>query len=197
MRRLALLVAVLLTGCAGCARGGDDGIDRTKLSRLVLQPADLPKVWVQFDAGRQARADAPPGERADPGRFGRLDGWKSRYRRSGTIETAGPLVIESRADLFEDADGAEEDFDTLTTALDRGRELPGAERLESPDVGDESVAAFVRQGAGTGATRFYLGAWRDGNVVAQVLVNGFERRVDLADAVTLARKQQARIDDAK
>ena len=43
--------------------------------------------------------------------FGRIEGWKARYRRPGSQTTRRPLVIESRADLFESADGAAEELE--------------------------------------------------------------------------------------
>lgn len=172
---------------AGCA-GGDDGISSTRLPELVLQPADLPDLWVQFDEGRQVRADAPPGRRADTDRFGREGGWKARYRRSGSADTTGPLVIESRADLFAESGGAEDELDLI--AGDPGASLaPGARQVTPPSIGNEAVAATVRQEA----VRYYLVAWRQENVVAMLVVNGFARSLTLADVERLARKQERRI----
>ena len=180
--------ALVLLAAAGCA-GGDEGVSEGRLPELVLQPRDLPAIWVQFDEGRQIRADAPPGRRADPSRFDRQGGWKARYRRPGSATTRGPLVIESRADLFATGDGAEQDLDVLEQELDASLGQ-GARRIEVPGVGEEVVAATARQGR----VRFYAIAWRQQNVVAAIRVNGFGSSLTVDDAMRLARRQEQRIE---
>jgi hypothetical protein len=176
---------------------GDEepAIDSRELRHLVLQPGDLPPVWVRFDHGRQVQADAPAGSRADPARFGRLDGWKARYRRPGTPTTAGPLVVESRADVFDDSEGADRDLDAFRDDA-RGGGGFSFSLVDAPKLGEESVAGTLLQGSGPTAVRFLVIAWRDENVMASVLVNGFARRTSLANALALARKQQKRIERA-
>jgi len=199
-RRSAVLTATLFA-LAGCAGIGDDDagtIAEAELASLVLQPEDIAGSgsWLLFDEGRQATADAFPGVRADPGRFGRIEGWKARYRRSGTPATRGPLVVESRADLFAGEDGAEEDFEALEDDLETGLLLASGQRIEAPMLGDETVAATLRQGEGSAAVRYFLIAWRQDAVTASVLINGFDRGTKLSDAVALARMQQRRIEAA-
>jgi hypothetical protein len=186
--RLAAAGAVLLAGCSG----DDASVTRAELPQVVLQPADLTRVWTQFDVGRQIGPDAPPGARADPSRFGRTEGWKARYRRPGSQSTRGPLVIESRADLFEDDDGAERDFELLERDPTEGLGS-AAERLEAPSLGDEAVAASFVQGQQRRAVRFYVIAWRHGNVVAALRANGFADSFTLDDVLALAAKQERRL----
>ena len=50
---------------------------------------------------------------------------------------------------------------------------------------------FLQTGAKP--VRFFTIAWRDRNATASVTVEGFGGRVTLAEAVALARKQEARI----
>jgi hypothetical protein len=185
--RLALCVLGLLS-LAGCSLGGDAAsIEQSELDRLVLQPADLPSVFVRFDQGRQLSADAPSGRRADPSRFGRIDGWKARFRRPGAGRTAGPHVIESRADLFESASGAEDDFEAAREEL--AADGLGWMPIDEPGLGDESFAATVVQ-AGGGDVRRYRVFWRDDNATATLEVDGFDGKLALADALELAEKQQ-------
>lgn len=183
---LPLLIAVVVVGCS--LTGDDDGtatISRTELPRLVLLPRDLPRVFVQFDGGPQGRADLPVGERSDPLRFGREAGWKSRFRRPGSVATRGPLVIESRADLFESSEGAQQDLDAL--------EMSGfSEEEQPPDLGDEARALVSPEGPSQ-TVRYFLIAWRDDNVLATVFVNGFQGKITLRDATVLAQKMHARI----
>jgi hypothetical protein len=174
---------------AGCAVGGDDEatIERKELGRTVLQPEDLPRIFVRFDQGRQIRADALPGRRADPTRFGRIEGWKARYRRPGTASTPGPLVVDSRSDLFGSPGGAKDDFGAAGDDL-RDSEY-GWQPIDEPGLGDESFAAtFV-----DGSVRYYQVFWRDDNATAALNVNGFDGKLALAEVLELARKQERRI----
>jgi hypothetical protein len=192
----AALALVLLVLASGCSLGGDDGgsIQVEQLKDLVLQPADVGKAFRQFDEGRQASADTPGQSRSNADRFGRQEGWKARYHRSGTPQTKGPLVIESRVDLFESSDGAEDELDAAEA--DAGQTQPGWQPLERPPLGDDARAMTALQGSGRSAVRHYLVIWREANVTGSVLVNGFERRMDFDDALALARKQARRITEA-
>jgi hypothetical protein len=186
-----LAVAFLLAGC-----GGNDGqaIPRSKVSSLVLQPSDLPGVFVRFDRGRLATTDFVPGPRLDPARFGREDGWKARYKRSGSAETRGPLVIESRADVFGSSKDAaldlaayREQFRAELSASPRSVRL-----LRVPRVGEETMAMTRRQ-SGSPGVRLYTIAWREENVTASVSANGFEGKLALRQVLALARKQAGHI----
>ena len=195
-RASALLLLALVPG--GCVVGdGEKQIDRGALSTLVLAPGDLPAVWVPFNSGRQVSADAPAGTRSNPQRFGRLDGWIARFRRPGSQVTPGPLVIESRADLFDSAGGARDELSTAKSEVGRAiGARPAAEPLADPDIGEEAFAATILQKSGGGGipdVRFYLISWRQQNVVASIFVNGFEKKLTLAQALDLARAQERRI----
>lgn len=187
--RASVVAAIALL--AGC--GGEDvPITRDELPGLVLLEADLPPEWRPFDLGRQVQADRVPGSREDPARFDRIEGWKSRYRRPGTPATRGALVIESRADLFPSVEGAEKDLDAYGVELDAEIEATAGERLELASLGDDAIAATYVQ-AGVAAVRFYRIAWRTENATASITVNGFDRKITLAQALALARKQEAHL----
>lgn len=178
---------------AGCSVRGEDKatVEASELSALVLQPEDLPREFVQFDQGRQVMADNPGGRRIDPRRFGRREGWKARYHRRGGPRTAGPVVVESRADLFESAGGAHDDLEAARRDLADGD--AGWQPIDEPGLGNESFAATLVQRAAAGGVRYYHVYWRSANVVAFLNVNGFEGRLALAEVLELARKQQRRI----
>ena len=160
----------------------------------MLQPQDLPRVFVRFDEGRQVIADNPGGGRSDPTRFGRQDGWKARYHRQGTPRTPGPIVVESRVDLFESASGAEDDLEAARSDLTEG-EIEW-QPIDEPGLGDESFAATLVEGGDGSGFRYYQVYWRDDNVTAFLNVNGFEERLPLGDVLELARKQEERISTA-
>src|SRR6266516_1293859 len=120
VRRVALVACALAV--AGCgSSGGKATVSRSELPRTVLQPADVPGSWTQFADEEQARIDMHPGPRQSPTRFGREDGWISRYR--GT-EHNGAVVVESRADVFDSVGGAKKDLDAYRAEIKAG--VPGS-----------------------------------------------------------------------
>ena len=197
--RLSVLIvaALLLAGCSGDDDGGGGSmVSASKGEGLVLADADVGRPFTQFDQGEQRRTDmAPP--RDDPSRFHRQGGWKARFQRGGTVTTKGPLVIESRADLFESTGDAGKDFDLYEEALDELALGAAGQTVEpAPKLGEEAHAVTFRQRLPPAAIRHYAVAWRQGSVTGYVIVNGFDGRLTLADAVNLARKQERRIERA-
>jgi hypothetical protein len=184
-RRLRAVLAVFALGFTGCM-GDEDAeprVGREGLERLVLQPSDLPRVFTRFDYGELTFTDFQPGAREDPARFERQGGWKARYRRPGSTETEGPLLIVSMIDVFADAGGAERDFMAYEDDLaNRGS-------ITRPDVGEEAVARTSRLGGVT----YVDVAWRQGNVTAALSASGLRGRFFLRDATVLVRKQERRI----
>lgn len=167
---------------------GDSGYEADQLQRMVLLGEDLEgRGWMRFDWGKQAQADQPSGPRSNPVRFGRVGGWKARFRRPGTRRTAGPLVVESRADVFAEPDGAVSDFDAHGSEL----RAAGTAVEEVTGLGERGLVATLVQGE----VRFFSVLWRDGNAVAAVNVNGFEGKLTRTHALELARKQHARMSE--
>jgi hypothetical protein len=137
--------------------------------------------------GRQLRSDQTP-RRGDVTRFGREGGWIGRFRRGGSAQTPGPLVVVSRVDLFENTDGAAHDLQLYKGAMTA--EVGKTARIAK--LGDEAVGATSLQG-GAVAVRSYVIAWRRQNATGEIEANGFADRFRLADAVALARMQDARL----
>lgn len=176
----ALACVLVLAAC-----GSSDNVSEKRLSGLVVQQSDLPHAFVPFSNGPQARLDNQGSARADATRFGRKGGWIARYHRPGSVQARGPLVVESRADVFSAASGAKSDLGLYRVDFTR---IPALHRsVPVPQLGDEAIGATFTQ-PGSVKTHFYRIAWRDRNVTASILVDGFH--VDLADAVSLARKQE-------
>jgi hypothetical protein len=180
-----LVLTILAAGCAG--GGGSDTIAKKELSKLVVAKGDVPKGFEQFYAGRQVGLDNQGTVRADPNRYGREGGWITRYHRGGSPTTRGPLVIESRADLFKDAGGAKKDLAAYRVQFEHA---PGASSVAVPKLGDESIAMTIRQPGSL--VRTYAIAWRSRNATGSVTVNGFAG-LRLDDALALARKQERRV----
>jgi len=181
MRRAALAVAVLALAACG---GSSDAISVQSAPKLVLQRDALGPEWTQFDAGKQVMADRPAGPRFDTTRFGRIGGWKSRFRRSGSSATEGPLVVESRLDLFKDAKGAAQDYIAYLAEYATWVAHPVA------DLGDEARSFTSTTGSGQFKVRYYAIAWRERNATASVSANGFDGKLELDEVLRLARAQQ-------
>ncbi len=188
---LALLVLVLLASC-----GGDEPrIPANKLRALVLQPQDVGYAFATFDFGPQTETDYRLGPRQNPRRFGRVEGWKARYRKANPRVTTGPLVIESRADLFREEAGAEKDIEAYGQEFQVSIDDSGgsARQINVRRIGDETVAMTLTQGGGAMTVRFYRIAWRERNVTAFLEVSGFNSTLSLQAVISLAGQQQRRI----
>jgi len=189
MLRPALALAAILALAAGCG-GAQPTIQTKSLSRLVLRDQDLARPFSKFYGGRQAQLDNQGTNRTDPERFGREAGWVARFNRPGSPSTLGPLVVESRADLFRGYSGAKQDLALYRALLVRG---PGSqtEVVKLPQIGDDAIGVTWVQ-PGTKPLRFFRIAWRDANATASVTLEGFDGKVLARDAIALARKQQRR-----
>jgi hypothetical protein len=191
VRRFALLALALALAfvAGGCGGDSEKGYEAGQLEDMVVLADDLEgQRWTRFDWGKQVRSDQPAGARSNPDRFGRLDGWKARYRRPGTRQTEGPLVVESRADVFEDKDGARQDYETYGSELERA----GLQLEPQSGLGDAGIVATIVDNG----VRFYLVQWRHDNSVASINVNGYDGKLTKEHAVELARKQLERMQAA-
>jgi hypothetical protein len=177
-----LLVSfAILAATAGCMASGER-ISGDRLSRLVLQPEDVPEGFDRFDEGRLGPTDATADQRRDPARYGRTGGWKARYRAINDAPS-GMLLIESRIDAFAEPAGAEQDLDAYRDQV----------VAEEADLGDEALVMTTRQEAEPRPIRFTTVAWRQESVTASVLVQGFEDALRTESVLELARKQEERI----
>jgi hypothetical protein len=193
---VTLAAVIAFAGCSPLSDDSKQAIPAAALSTLVLQPDDVDDAFVRFDEGPLALADLPSGERADPARFDREGGWKARYRRQDGADTEGPLVVESRVDLFAGS-GAEEDFELHRDELELQARVPSElELVDVPELGDDAVALAPPADVEPGSFVSITVAWLDANVNASVTANGLGGRLELADVVALARAQQERIDAA-
>jgi hypothetical protein len=168
-----------------------------RLASLVVLPEDLaaigdPSAFERFDEGRVLLADQPGGARSDPLRFGRLGGWKARYRRTDSADRSGILVVDSRVDLFADASGAARELDAMVADAPR----TGARAVAPPQsFGDSTVALVIEQPAAE-SVGYTIVAWRRGPFVGWVQVSGFRGRVSLEDAMALVQGVDARLSAA-
>ena len=177
---LLALAAALVAGCGGAKHGL---IERSEAPKLLLPASALPQTFTQFDRGKQVMADRLPGPRFETTRFGRVGGWKSRFRRAGTRSTRGPLVVESRLDLFESTDGAKKDFAAYL------RQFAPLRGTRAGGFGDEARTFTFTTGSGIYKVRYVTVVWADRNATASVSANGFDGKLQTADVLRLARAQ--------
>jgi hypothetical protein len=183
---IGLLAAVFIVGCQ--AETPPDRIT-AGASRLVLQPSDIPEGLSRFDAGPLGGSrtiGSSPGPRP-------RSAWIARYRQVDPAETDGPLVIESLAAVFPDESGAVADHEQRRRDLGN---LPDAEVRSVPRLGHATFAVTYGQQALPRDVQFFVVAWRHGNATASVTVQGFEGKISLEDAVSLARLQEAHLEEA-
>jgi len=186
---LLALAAVLLAGCDTQAT-----IAKDKLSALVLSQKDMPSGFSEFYNGPQVRLDNQGTVRSDASRNGREGGWIARLRRTDPGQTTGPLVIESRADLFKESGGASSDLAAYRVLFSKtsGTDLKA---VAVSGLGDEAAGITFTQPGGR-TLRYYRIAWRYRNATASVLIEGFDGELSLNDAESLARKQETRMESA-
>jgi hypothetical protein len=182
------LVVVLL----GAACDSGSTIATSKLSQLVLTEQDMPG-FTSFSNGPQVRLDNQGTVRADASRYGRQGGWINRLRPADSATTAGPLVVESRADLFKSSDGAKSDLAAYRVLFSR---LSGEhQEITVTGLGQDAVGVTFTQPGGR-TLRFFRIAWRSQNATASITVEGFDGQVSQDDALALAHKQEKRIEGA-
>jgi hypothetical protein len=175
---------------AACDSGST--IATSKLSQLVLTEQDLPG-FTSFSKGPQVRLDNQGTVRADASRYGRQGGWIIRLHPADATKTTGPLVVESRADLFKTSEGAKSDLAAYRVLFSR---LSGEhQEFAVSGLGQEAVAITFTQPGGR-TLRFYRIAWRSQNATASLTVEGFDGQVSQDDALALAHKQEKRIEGA-
>src|SRR3954470_2195042 len=190
---LILLCTALVAGC-GTTTKQTERLKPNQLGALVLTRGDVGGRFKQFDEGRQISADIHPGPRGDVLRFGRQDGWKSRFRRVGAA-TAGPLIVESRADVFADDNGAAKDVDAYTEEWRATASAASATEITFPTVeglGEDARAFNLLQGPRRSGQRLVGVAWRRGRVSASLVASGLST-LSLREVLPLARKQDARV----
>lgn len=157
-----------------------------QLESIALQPADLAGIggeFNQFDFGRTASLDSLPPPQAAADRFGRIDGWKARYRRSSDL-TTGVLVVDSRIDLFPDEQAATSDFTAYSERYATRSRTEGG-TTSNPQVGDAATELVIVP-ADAASVRMAMIAWRRGPFTGQLVVSGLGDIDPGAAATTLA-----------
>lgn len=197
---VALVIGAQAAACtAGPTRDHDVPAIERSLHTLVVLPEDLTVgtfangEYERFDEGPLTAADHGAGPRGDAMRFGRVAGWKARFRHAGG--SGGVLVVDSRVDLFPDAPSAAKDLTAYRSDVPQDAVI-GASPADASGLADETLVATYRQPGSEGDVVFAIVAWREELLTASVTVNGFEGEAGPDDALALARRVQRRIAEA-
>jgi hypothetical protein len=186
MRSLLTLGAVLVA--AGCASAdAPTTIPPDRLPDVVLQADDVPG-FRRSDARR-------PRISPDPGRpVTRRDAWRVGFRSRETV-IEGVFLIEAEVEALADDTAADRAFRRLIRKVDAHDLLTGlpTTRVAAPTVGAEARAWAADFDPMTVASV----AWRSGNVVAWIALQGPDRDEAVRTAIELAKKQDARIEAAR
>ena len=186
MRSLVALAAFLaLAACSGEAHQAAS-VSPEQRSALVLQPEDVTHMR-RSGAGPPRRSGENPV--GDGGRAWHV-GFRSLER-----EITGVFIVEAEAEVFDDALKARRAFGRLLlTGDEREPFLTGlpATRFGVPGIGDIARGWTADFDPLTVAAI----AWRSGNVVAWVALQGPDPKEAAYTALSLARKQQKRIEQA-
>jgi hypothetical protein len=181
-----VLAALVVSGAAGAVGAGDP---RTMVLRPRDMPADFRQTKARYVSNVQASREAAV--RKDLGRLGRQRGYEVTYEKRAP---RGTLLVVSRASTYRTPAGARESMErdvraTATTRRLRFRRVPLA-----ATIGDEShlYRATVKQAATT--VDVYTITWRSGRVYAAVIASALAGTGKPWFVVTLARRQQARIE---
>jgi uncharacterized delta-60 repeat protein len=162
--------------------------------RLVLRPRDLPGFTV-----KTARAF----DLASAAKFGnespallRSWGFVAAYlisfiRANPSHKPKGVLAVFSSASVYRTTDGARKSLEHTASACHR----PGFSELPvSTKIGDEAhLCAYRHSGSDHHTFQYYVVAWRDGPLKADVITGGLKGRVTPTEAVTLAKLQDTRM----
>lgn len=142
-----------------------------QLETIALQPEDLAQLgpaFEPFDVGPTQILDVLPAPQSAPDRFGRIGGWKARYRQGPDV-TTGILVIDSRIDLFPDAGAAASDLAAYAARYST-QAGPARATISTPSLGQGatmSTTVLVDQTHVRTATI----AWRQGSFTGQVVAS--------------------------
>ncbi len=178
--RVLLSTWVAASACTGAALISSD-----RASSLVLQPSDVPPGLARFDWGPEEPAGRASRTRRLPGL---VAGWVARYRNVEPSDTEGPLVVESRVEVFAEEDEAGARLDPLiSSTAPRGRSVAG------PKIGERTTLRTFTQRATPLDVRYFVIVWRHANTIASITVQGFDGRVHVGDAISLAQTQQRRM----
>jgi hypothetical protein len=191
------LVAVVLTGCGSREESGESGFKRSEVRSLVLAPSDLGRGYTYGDDSfcggfslESASEDFADFVRdADPVACGMEMYYAFRNANAtgpARAVTSGAVVVDTVDDARRALKVREELIQFVTGESSR-------DFADADDFGHDAVTFAnggfdVPPGAGV--------VWRNGNMVAVVFAGGpgLDREQAARAAMSLARKQQARID---
>jgi hypothetical protein len=189
-RRLFFVVTLaVLTGLVGpIAAVPAPGAPKAGAKAMVLSLSDLPSKYGLTDGHYVSNTELnhknPPWKNYR--KLGRITGYNASYT---TIAVAGLTHVDSFASIYKTGAGAHNSLMlTLMQADEDGTKLLATQ----PGLLGGDVLVYRMKANGSTVDRYTV-AWRRGSVFAEVIGGGVAGRVDVADVVALAKKQDSRI----
>lgn len=186
----AALAAVVVPAAQGVPQPARPAHPDTRT--MVIQLADLPSGFGVDQGAYVSNAQlAREGDaRKDYAKLGRVTGYNVTYKRPGL---AGVLVLDAFASIYRSTAGAHDSLRlSLAGAVKDGG--PGFRWVPSVSaLGSEARVYLVSTKQNGMAVDYYTVAWRHGRVFAEVICGGVSGQISPAQALALARKQEARI----
>jgi hypothetical protein len=165
---------------------------------MVLQRADLPTGFTTTatrDRPNRVVATETGMALGTIRAWGRLGGHEATYDRpvDRGKTPAGPASVIATVSLYRATVGARKAFDASAARLD-GSGPPRQERRPAPaSLGNERAAWITRLVQDGVPVVIHTIVWRSGTVLGSVTVAGVAGKTTFAQALALARRQQARI----
>jgi hypothetical protein len=184
----AALAAVFVPAAQGVTQPATSPDTRTMVIRLADLPTGFGVDQGAYVSNAQLAKDGDT--RKDYVKLGRLTGYNVTYKRAGFV---GVLVLDAFASIYRSNDGAHDSLrlSLAGAAKDGGpsfRWIPAGAAL-----GSEARVFAVSTKQNGMAVDYFTVAWRHGRVFAEVICGGVSGQITPAQAMALARKQEAHI----
>ncbi len=195
-RLTAIALAVLTFG--GATQAASAAPSQKDPSRLVVQLGDLPPGFAA--TSRRARPNATVAKEtgvplATLIDWGRIDGFQAEYDRS--VDPASPphgaATVSAAASTYRTAKGLARAYRASVERIARTRSPRYVSRALPARLGDAAQlweTRFVQDGI---TVVLFTVVWRTAGTLSNVAVAGVAGRLSAADALVIARKQDARV----
>lgn len=190
-RQLSLVAALAALACLAIAAPAASA-SGPPAKTMVLSLRDLPPGYDltggQYVSNAELKGKNPAWK--DYRKLGRITGYNASYT---TLGVTGVTEIDTFASLYKTGVGA---HNSLLLTLVQANDEDGTKLLASAPGLLGGDALVYRMRGSSPKIDLYAVAWRRGSVLAEVIGGGLSGRIDAADVVALAKKQDRRITDA-
>jgi hypothetical protein len=189
--KISAAIAIGACVCAAAAYGAG-----TDPKPLVLRLADLPSGFQQDAPHYVTKKAAAKGVPAKTfARFGYVNGYSVVYnkRGSGNAALLGILRADSNATVYTAPTGAHAAMRFVEANVEGTKKFPVHRLAVGKPLGNEARLYKVVEKSSKLSADVYIVLWRSGRVLSTVSASGLSGKVDPAQVVALAQKQQGHV----